>query len=384
MKRKICVVTGSRADYGLLRWLMQEIRDDPTLELQVIATGMHLSRTFGLTYKEIEKDGFNIDYKFEALSNDDSAIGIAKSISNVITGCAEAFDVLKPDIVVALGDRFEIFGAASAALVARIPVAHLHGGESTIGAFDEAFRHSITKMSHLHFVAAEKYRSRVIQLGESPENVFLVGGLGLDNINKLQLMSKSDLEKSLKLKFREKNLLVTFHPVTLEDHTAEQQVDQLLKALSKLKETTVIFTLPNADTGGQKIIKIIKNYVLNNANAYVFSSLGQVLYLSCMAHVDAVVGNSSSGLIEAPSLNKGTLNIGDRQAGRLQATSVINCEPEMVSILEGLRKLYSVDFQVKLPQTINPYGNGGASAKVVDILRTISIDEIVKKTFYDL
>jgi GDP/UDP-N,N'-diacetylbacillosamine 2-epimerase (hydrolysing) len=363
---------------------MQEVKVDPELTLQVIATGMHLSSIFGLTYKDIEADGFVIDRKVLALSDDDTPVGIGVAMSNVLVGCAEAFRDLRPDIIVVLGDRFEIFAAVSAALVARIPIAHLHGGESTVGAFDEAMRHSITKMSHLHFVAAKEYRDRVIQLGESPERVFLVGGIGLDNLKSLQLLAKQELEASLNLKFDKKSLLITFHPVTLEDGTEESQITELFSALSELEDTTLIITFPNADTGGQSLIKIIEEFVQKHKNAKAFPSLGQVRYLSCLSIVDAVVGNSSSGLIEAPSFRKGTINIGERQLGRLQASSVINCLPERVSILAAIKKLYSNDFQLQLSETINPYGEAGGSSKVVEILRTVSTNGIVKKSFHDL
>ncbi len=384
MKRKICVVTGGRADYGLLKWLIQGIKDDPALSLQVIATGSHLSKIYGETYKEIEKDGFPIDFKIKILQRKDNAIGISESIGKSIVGCSKKFEILKPDLIVLLGDRFEIFAAAAAALVSRIPVAHIHGGETTRGAFDESLRHSITKMSHLHFVAAEEYKNRVIQLGEKPSNVFNVGGLGIDGIKRVTLKSKSELELSLGITFNQKNLLVTFHPVTLEDNTAEKQMRELLEALDELENTTIIFTLPNPDTGGLAIIKLINQYTARNSNAYAFSSLGQHAYLSTIAQVDAVVGNSSSGIIEAPTLKKGTLNIGDRQAGRLQAKSIINCRPEKNSILEGISELYSVDFQSTLDEIINPYGDGLASEKILSIIKSVSLDGLLKKTFYDL
>ena len=278
MKRKICVVTGSRADYGLLRWVMQGIKDNSDLTLQVIVTGMHLSSAFGNTYKDVEADGILIDRKVVALSDDDSPVGIAVSMSNVLAGCAEAFHELQPDIVVVLGDRFEIFAAASAALVAKIPVAHLHGGESTVGAFDEAMRHSITKMSQLHFVAAKAYADRVVQLGETPSKVFNVGGLGIDNIKNLNLLSLEELETSLQIELDKQSLLVTFHPVTLEDETGEHQMRELLDALSELKDTSIIFTMPNADTGGRRLIKMINEYVSQNVNSHVFTSLGQLRY----------------------------------------------------------------------------------------------------------
>jgi GDP/UDP-N,N'-diacetylbacillosamine 2-epimerase (hydrolysing) len=384
MKRKICVVTGGRADYGLLRWVIQGINDDPNLILQLIATGSHLSPIHGDTYLEIKKDGFTIDFTIDILTEDDSPTGISKSIASAVVGCSEKLKILNPDVVVLLGDRFEIFAAATAALVSRIPVAHLHGGETTLGAIDEALRHSITKMSHLHFVATETYKNRVIQLGESPSQVFNVGGLGIDGINKLRLLSRQEIESSLGVRFNKKNVLVTFHPVTLEDDTAATQMIELLSALSELSDTTVVFTLPNSDTGGLKVIKIIEEHVSQNENSYAFSSLGQLLYLSTMAQVDLVIGNSSSGIMEAPTFKKGTLNIGDRQAGRLQAKSIINCRPEKESILEGINKLYSKDFQSKLSDTKNPYGDGFASEKVVSILSTISLEGLLKKAFYDL
>lgn len=384
MNRKICVVTGSRADYGLLRWVMQGIKEDSELTLQVLVTGMHLSPQYGLTYKEIESDGFMINHKLETVINDDTPPGIVDSISSTIVGCARAFEDLKPDIIVLLGDRFEIFAAATAALVARIPVAHLHGGEITSGAYDEALRHSITKMSQMHFVATENYRDRVIQLGESPVHVHLVGGLGIDNIKKLPLMSKGELEASLNLKFNDKSILVTFHPVTLEEDAGEQQLKELLNALAELKDTLIILTMPNADTSNLKFIKLIENFVSENTNAHVYFSLGNLRYLSCIANVDAVIGNSSSGITEAPSFKKGTINIGNRQHGRAQATSVINCLPNKEDIMVAIRTVYSDDFQGVLSKTVNPYGNGGASAKIVEILSSVSLDKIIKKSFHDL
>lgn len=384
MKRKICVVTGTRADYGLLRWVMQGIKDDPELTLQVIATGMHLSPEFGLTYQAIEDDGFCIDRKLEMLVSSDSTAGIAKSMGLGLIGFADALSELQPDLMVVLGDRFEIFSAVSAALVARIPVAHLHGGETTEGAFDEALRHSITKMSHLHFVATEEYRRRVIQLGEQPERVFLVGGLGIDNIKRLKPLDRTELEASLDFKLGPRNLLITFHPVTLESATAAKQMEELLAALSALPDTNLIFTMPNADADGRLLIKMVEQFVAQHANARAYSSLGQLRYLSCLAHVDGVIGNSSSGLLEAPSLKKGTINIGDRQRGRVQAASVINCQPERRSITEALDKLYSQGFQASLRQVSNPYGEGGASEKVVSALKNQDLNHIVKKVFHDL
>jgi GDP/UDP-N,N'-diacetylbacillosamine 2-epimerase (hydrolysing) len=384
MTRKICVITGSRAEYGLLRWVMQGIKVDPELTLQIIATGMHLSPEFGLTYRDIEKDGFLIDRKVEMLTSSYTSVGIAKSMGLGLIGCADALNELKPDLILVLGDRFEIFAAVSAALVARIPVAHLHGGEATEGAFDEALRHSITKMSHLHFVAAEEYRQRVIQLGEQPERVFLVGGLGIDNIRRLKLLDRAELEVSLDFKFGQKSLLITFHPVTLESLTAEEQMAELLAALAALKGTQLIFTMPNADTEGRALINMVEQFVAHHPSARAFPSLGQLRYLSCIDQIDGVVGNSSSGLAEVPSFKKGTINIGDRQRGRLQASSVINCEPTRESIDAALAKLYSADFQASLKGVCNPYGEGGASEKVVKTIKHFEINGIAKKFFHDL
>lgn len=383
MSRKICVITGTRAEYGLLHWVMQGIKDDPTLTLQVIATGMHLSPEFGLTWREIERDGFAIDHKVEMLTSSDTSIGIAKSMGLGMIGFADALQALKPDLLLVLGDRFEIFAAVSAALVARIPVAHLHGGEATEGMIDEAIRHSITKMSHLHFVATEEYRRRVIQLGEQPRKVYLVGGLGIDNIKRLSLLPRDELEASLDFALGAKSLLVTFHPVTLETATAGEQMDELLAALAELKDTQLIFTLPNADTDGRALIAMVQQFVATHANARAYTSLGQLRYLSTVAQVDGVVGNSSSGLAEVPSFRKGTVNIGDRQRGRLMADSVINCDPERASIGAALHTLYSKQFQASLAAVCNPYGDGGASDKIVALIKAAELDGILKKRFFD-
>lgn len=384
MSRKICVITGTRAEYGLLQWVMQGIKNDPDLVLQVVATGMHLSPEFGLTFQQIEKDGFQIDRKIEMLVGSDTPVAIAKSIGLGLIGFGPALSELQPDLIVVLGDRFEIFAAVTAALVARIPVAHLHGGELTEGAFDEALRHSITKMSHLHFVAANEYRQRVIQLGEQPERVFLVGGLGVDSIKRKPLLDRAALEESLDFSLGQKSLLITFHPTTLEKFTAANQMAELLASLGALQDTQLIFTLPNADTDGRALIQMVENFVKSHPNTRLYSSLGQLRYLSCIAQVDGVVGNSSSGLAEVPSFKKGTINIGDRQRGRLQAASVINCEPLQSEITAALDRLYSADFQAGLGQVLNPYGEGGASEKVIRILKEYPIQHIVKKSFHDL
>lgn len=384
MTRTICIVTGTRAEYGLLRGLMQDIAADPALTLQVIATGMHLSPEFGWTYREIEEDGFRIDRKVDMLLSADTPEGIAKSMGLGMIGFAQAFAELRPDLLVALGDRFEMFAAVSAALAARIPVAHVHGGEVTEGAYDDAFRHAMTKMSHLHFVAAEEYRRRVIQLGEPPHRVFLVGGLGIDAIARLQLMDRSSLEASLGFTFGAKNLLVTFHPATLEAGNAADQMTELLAALDDLSDTKLIFTLPNADAGGRGIARLIEAFVDGRPNARAYVSLGQRRYLSCVAQVDGVVGNSSSGVLEVPALGKGTINIGDRQRGRLQPSSVINCPPDRSAIRTALDRLYSPDFQAGLTHIRNPYGAAGASTRIIDVLKRADLSGITRKRFHDL
>ena len=382
--RTICVVTGTRADYGLLQWVMDGIRRDPMLRLQVVATGTHLSAEFGMTYREIEADGFSIDRKLDILRADDTPVGVTKAIGRGVIAFADAYAELKPDVVVLLGDRSEILAAATAALIAGLPLAHLHGGEITEGAFDDSIRHAVTKMSHLHFVAAEPYRHRVIQLGEAPERVFLTGGLGVDTIRKTRLLDRAALEAALDFKLGKKNLLVTFHPVTLEKGTAPTQMAELLKALDGLTETNLILTLPNADTGSRELIRMIEDFAASRPHARAYTSLGQLRYLSCLAQVDGVVGNSSSGLAEAPSFRKGTINIGERQRGRLKAASVIDCAPDCASIQAALEKLYSPEFQAGLVDVRNPYGEGGASEKVVDTLKHYDLSGLTKKSFYDL
>lgn len=382
--KKICIITGTRAEYGLLRWVMEGVRQSPKLELQLVVTGMHLSPEFGITAEAIEADGFTIDRKVEMLLSSDTAVGVTKSMGLGMIGFADALDELKPDLILILGDRYEIFAAASSAMIARIPIAHLHGGEATEGLIDESIRHSISKMSHLHFVAAEEYRSRIIQLGEQPDHVFNVGGLGVDNILRLQLLSRIELESSLNFKLAKRNLLITFHPVTLEQNTSSQQMDELLAALAELQDIGLIFTMPNADTEGRILFRQIELFCEQHIQACAFTSLGQLRYLSCIHHVDGVVGNSSSGLTEVPSFKKGTINIGDRQRGRLRAESVIDCEPERKSICIALEHLFSSEFQNKLSAVENPYGNVGASEAIVRRLESQSLDNLLKKRFLDL
>ena len=383
-KRKICVVTGTRAEYGLLYWLMKEIQKDANLKLQLIVTGMHLSPEFGLTYKEIQKD-FHIDKKVQMLLSSDTSISINKSMGLAQIGFADAYDELKPDIVVVLGDRYEIFSAVSSAMIARIPIAHIHGGETTEGIFDEAIRHSITKMSHLHFTATDEYKNRVIQLGEHPARVFNVGGIGIENIKRLKLLTKEAFEKSIDFKLNKKNILVTFHPVTLENSTAKEQFQNILDVIDALIDTNIIFTKANSDTDGRVINSMIDEYVSQHKHKSVaFTSLGQLRYLSALQYVDVMVGNSSSGLIEAPSFKIGTINIGDRQKGRIMADSVICVNNSYDNIKNGFTKLYSKKFQKKLRDVCNPYSNGKASKKIVTILISIVLKDIIKKSFFDL
>lgn len=385
MSRKVCVITGTRAEYGLLRPLMQGIRDEAALELQIIATGMHLSPTFGSTYREIEEDGFTIDEKAQMPLSDNSAAGVAKSLGLGVIAITESLVRLRPDIVVLLGDRFETLAAASASLILGIPLAHIHGGEVTEGAFDDAIRHAVTKMASFHFVAAEDYRRRVLQLGERPERVFMVGGLGIDAIQQTALLDRAGVELALDFPLKNKSLLITFHPATRDDTSPAEQMTELLAALDKLQDTQLIFTLPNADTLSQSITTLIEDFVTTHSNARAYVSLGSRRYLSCMAQVDGVVGNSSSGLLEAPSLGVGTVNIGDRQQGRLVAQSVISCTPDRAAIGAALSELYSPTFRLKLARGIeSPYGSGGATARILAGLRDLSLENVLKKSFYDL
>lgn len=382
--RKICVVTSTRAEYGLLYWLLKEIEADSELKLQLIVTGMHLSPEFGLTYKEIEKE-FKIDKKIEILSGSHTSLDICAEMARVYEKFASALAELKPDILVLLGDRYEIFGVAGVASIMQIPIAHIHGGETTQGAFDEAFRHSITKMSHIHFAATNEYANRIIQLGEDPSRVFNVGGPGIENIKKLNLLNKDEFEKSIKFKLAKKNILITFHPVTLENSSAREQFNELLNALDELEETNFIFTKANSDTDGDVINKMIDEYVSENPQkAVAFASLGQLRYLSAIKFVDIVLGNSSSALLEVPSFKKATINIGDRQKGRARASSVIDVMPVKEEILAAIKRAYSKEFEQTLKDTINPYDGGNPSKKMVKILKEIKLDGILKKKFYDI
>jgi|CXWL01.1.fsa_nt_gi GDP/UDP-N,N'-diacetylbacillosamine 2-epimerase (hydrolysing) len=384
MSRKIAVVTGTRAEYGLLYHLMRELQNQPDVQFQLIVTGAHLSHDYGYTVKQIEADGFPISAKVDMQLSGDAPAHIARSMGICTGEMAKIFAQLKPDIVVILGDRYEMLATATAAMVMCVPIAHIHGGESTEGLIDEAIRHSLTKMAQIHFVSTNTYRDRVIQLGEQPASVHLVGALGVDAIRKTVLLSRDELEKSLDFKLGKKNLLITFHPVTLENNSGREQMEDLLSALSELSDTQLIFTMPNADAGGHGLMEMINNFVSKHKNARAYSSLGQQRYLSCVALVDAVVGNSSSGIIEAPSFKKPTINIGNRQSGRVKAESVIDCEPSKNSILAALQKAYSQEFQASLAIVENPYGNGDSCKKIVDTLISVDLVDILKKQFFDI
>lgn len=385
MPRRICAVSGSRADYGLLYWVLKGIEADDALELQLAVTGMHLSPEFGLTVRQIEQDGFKIDAKVEMLLSSDSPAAVTKSMGLGIIGFADALSRLQPDLMLLLGDRFEIFAAAQAGMIARIPVAHIHGGELSRGAFDDAIRHSLTKLSHLHFVAGNEFAERVIQLGEQPDHVHVVGAPGLDHLRRSHLLSRSELEAALEIELEEPLFLVTYHPVTLESTDPSVGFGELLAALEKVKEATIILTKTNADTNGRVINLMIDEFVTNNSwRAKAFTSLGQQRYLSLLRLVDAVMGNSSSGIVEAPAVGAATVNIGDRQGGRLRATSVVDCAEDRLEIEAAIRKVLRPEFRKGLGTTVSLYGDGTAAGQIVEHLRQVELDGLLKKDFHDL
>lgn len=385
MPLKLCVVTGSRAEYGLLLPLMKEIKSNASWRLQVIATGMHLSPEFGLTFRQIEEDGFNIDEKVEMLLSGDTNKSIISSTGLGMIGMASAFERLQPDWIILLGDRFETFAAASAAHLAKIPVMHLHGGEITEGSTDDAMRHAITKMSYLHFTSTPGYRKRVIQLGEHPARVFHVGAIGLDNLKSLKLLSKNELEKALSFDGINLAVLVTFHPATLDAGSPEKQMQSLLQALDEFPEIKIIFTMPNADANGRVIIKLIEDYVQQNRRRSIaFTSLGQLKYLSLLKYVKAVAGNSSSGIIEAPAFGIPTVNVGSRQDGRIKPGSVIDAAPNKAAVVKALRKAFSPEFAAHCKKVKNPYGNGTATAQISKVIKKTGKITDTQKSFYDL
>lgn len=385
--RRICVVTGSRAEYGLLNRLIRMIQDSPVTELRLIATNMHLSPLYGETYKEIEADGFTIDKKVPILDDNlqDDASSTLISLSRAVTGLSEAYSELKPDLVLILGDRFEILAAAIAAMIHKLPIAHIGGGNVTEGAYDDAIRHSITKMSHLHFVSTDVYRRRVIQLGELPERVFNVGSIGIENILRSPLMQKEELEESLNFKVDESTILVTYHPVTLLAENLEADIDAFLSVLQEREDLRIIFTMPNSDTGGHIIMDRIKAFVANNLErSCAFKSLGYKRYLSTMKYIGAVVGNSSSGIVEAPSFHIPTLDIGDRQKGRIASDSVYHCKPDALSIRDGLDYVLSPEFKKVAKEAQNPYEKPDIVKSIFDVISTYPLEGIIKKPFYNL
>jgi GDP/UDP-N,N'-diacetylbacillosamine 2-epimerase (hydrolysing) len=383
--KKICIFTGTRAEYGILKNFMSHISEDRDLQLQIIASSMHLSPEFGNTYEEIVADGFEIDEKVETLLSSDTAVGIAKSMGLGLIGYCETLQRLKPDIVVILGDRFEAFAMAAATVVCRLPIAHLHGGELTFGVADETFRHAITKMSHLHFTSTEEYRQRVIQLGEQPERVFNVGALGVENIKRMKFLDREILGERIHFNLHPAFALVTYHPVTLEHQTAQEQVSDLLNALDKFPELNLIFTKANADADGRIINLLIDEYVASNRRrAIAFPSMGQLHYLSALRLCSLVLGNSSSGIIEAPSLGIPTVNIGDRQKGRIRAASVIDCEPTQEDIASAIKRGLSADFKNEIREMENPYEKEGTAANIIRIIKEFKPENTLKKEFFDL
>ncbi len=384
--RKICFFTGTRAEYGLLSTLMRRVQEDDTLQLQVVATNMHLSPEFGMTYREIEADGFHIDKKVEMLLSSETAAGTVKSMGLATIGFADALDDLQPDLAVILGDRYEMLAAAQACLIYHIPVAHLYGGEVTEGAYDDAIRHAITKLSHLHFTSTEEYRRHVIQMGEQPDHVYFVGALGVDNIGHADVMPLKALEDSLHFRLGEKFLLVTFHPVTMEHHTAAGQCDDLLQALSEVNDDyRLLFTLPNSDTGGRVIISKVNDYVAEHPDrAVAVTSLGRRRYYAALRYATAVVGNSSSGLVEAPSFHLPTLNIGDRQKGRARGASVVDVAATYEAIRAGLHQVLSPDFQAIAAKASNPYAKADTAQSIFNVISTCPLHQLTHKHFYEI
>ena len=385
--KRIGIMTGTRAEYGLLKSLMQEINKDNDLELYLIVSGMHLSPEFGMTYKEIEEDGFEINAKVEMLLSSDSPAGISKSIGLGVIGFADEFQRADLDMLILLGDRYEALSAAICAMVMRIPIAHLHGGELTEGAIDEGIRHSITKMSYLHFTSTEQYRNRVIQLGENPERVFYVGALGVENIKKINLMTKEELEKSIHFEIDENTVVVTYHPVTLENNTVEEQFLNLLEVLDRNPKIRMIFTKANADTNGRIVNELIDKYTAQNSErACAFMSLGQKRYLSALKYCRIVIGNSSSGIIEAPSFGKPIINIGDRQKGRICADSVINCGYTQQEIQQAMETALTKEFENKASNCRNPYEKENTAANIISVIKDYLLNDKIKlkKGFYDI
>lgn len=384
--KKIVIATATRAEYGLLAPIIKKFQNEPDIDVRVVVTGAHLSPEFGMTVKEIESDGVIIDKKIEILMSSDTSVGISKSMGLALISFAEYFDECKPDALMVLGDRYETLAIACAAMNARIPIIHLYGGEATEGAIDEAVRNAITKMSFLHFTSTEEYKHRVIQMGEAPDRVFCVGAMGVENAKNLSLLSKDVLEKKLGFTLGDAYAVLTFHPVTLENNTAEQQIKELLEAISKLPDITFLCTKANADANGRIINESIERYTYEYSNIYLVDSLGAQGYLSAVKYAKFVIGNSSSGIIEVPSFKKPTINIGDRQLGRIQAGSIINCRPIKKEILSAIDKAMSYNFNNSLKNLKSPYGNGNTSEQIVTITKEYLLSEkfALKKKFYNI
>lgn len=383
--RRVCVVTGSRADYGLLRWLMQDVADDPGLVLQVVATGSHLSPAFGLTRREIEADGFVLNAAVDLAQEGDSRLAVAQATGRAVVGIAEALERLAPDLVVLLGDRFEIFAAAQAAYLLQVPIAHLHGGELTEGALDDALRHAITKLAALHFVAADAFRDRVLQLGEPPERVHVVGALGLDAIERLDLPEQAALEAELGFALGAPTLLVTYHPETLAARDPGADAEALLAALDRFPEARVVLTRPNADPGHQAIAERLEAWAAARPErARLYDSLGQRRYLATLRAAAVAVGNSSSALIEAPALGTPTVNIGGRQDGRPRAASVIDCAPSAEAIQDAIAQALDPAFRAAASAADSPYGGPGAAARIKAVLASVALEPLRAKRFRDL
>ena len=384
MTRRICIFTGARSDFGLLQPLIRAVMEDEQFELQLVVTGSHLSADFGSSVQEIEKAGIPIARKVDILGGSDSPADVARAAGRGMIGFADALEELKPDIVVVLGDRYEALAAAFSSVVLGIPVAHLHGGEVTEGSSDDSFRHAITKLASLHFVAAEPYRARVVQMGESPERVFLVGGLGVDAMARLPLFARDEVEQKLKFHVDGRTLLATVHPATAGAADSGLECVEMLAALEEESDLRIVFTLANADAGGREVNEKIRAFVDRHRDRCIcFSSLGSQLYFSCLQFVKGLIGNSSSGLLEAPSFHIGTINIGERQKGRLRSASVIDCAADRQSIRDALSRLFSTEFQKLVSSAINPYGSGGATPEILKILRSVDLSKLRAKAFHD-
>lgn len=381
---KISILTSTRADFGLLKNLIHELKKNKKFSISVIASGSHYAKKYGETYKEIVKNKININEKIVFKSILDNEYGISKTFAQCVEKSTKILKKISPDLFIVLGDRYEVLASVISANILQIPVGHIHGGELTYGSADDGYRHSITKMSHIHFTAHKIYKDRVIQLGENPKKTFVVGGLGVDSLKKTKLLSRKDLEKKFNIKFKKKNYLVCFHPETSKKNSPKRQINEILSALKKTKETCIFFTMPGADLGNSLIEKEIKKFTSLNKNCFFYKSLGQVNYFSFLNQMNAIIGNSSSGILEMPYFRKATINLGDRQLGRLHSKSIINIPVRRKDILNSLKKIYSPSFKNMIKKEKSPYGNGGASVRIVEILKKIKTDNLFQKKFYNI